>query len=221
MTDYIITQSDRTLTSSAIKIVKYENKVSRLVFQLDGTIDESLKLYIAAKNPKTGKYFFSLLLPDGDNYYYIVGTEMSMYTGKWIILLLGISPDYNLEETQELDDTMVVFSSMEFKKVVVLDTFIDDDAVQVTHPNIEKAMQDLVVLHDNVTTLALQTGEDVTQCENILQQCQNILAEINRIYSHMLLLENNMVSRYTELMNSMQANYSAYLADLRRERLGG
>lgn len=99
MTDYIITQSDRTLTSSAIKIVKYENKVSRLVFQLDGTIDESLKLYIAAKNPKTGKYFFSLLLPDGDNYYYIVGTEMSMYTGKWIILLLGISPDYNLEET--------------------------------------------------------------------------------------------------------------------------
>lgn len=67
MTDYIISQVGKTLTSeSAIKIVKYDNKVSRLIFNLDGTIPDGLRLYCAFLNPKTGKYFYSPVINNGD-----------------------------------------------------------------------------------------------------------------------------------------------------------
>lgn len=221
MTDYVITQTERTLSSSTIKLVKYENKVSRLVFDLDGTIPEGLHLYLATCNPKTKKINYIPILYDNDTPYVIVSTEITYYTGKWQALLIGISPETYIDDVRGLDDSLIVWSSFNYNKIFVLETFLDDDNTYVVHANIEQAMDDLVALHENVVNISAQTGEDLTNCESILQQCQDILSQINLILSHMNVLESSMVNRYQELMANMQGTYSAYLADLRRERLGG
>ena len=222
MTDYVINQVGYQLTGNTIKISKYENKVSRLVFNLDNTIDtDQLHLFVSVHNPKTSKVVYSPILKKDDIYYFTIGSEISMYVGRWTLILLGISKDYDLAGMQELDDSAVLFPSLEYKKLVVLDAFLDDDNLIVTDPNVEECLQDLYTLHENITQLSIQTGEDATECGNILQQCQNILNEINRIFSHMNILETSLVNRYEELLASLQSHYSTYLADLRRERLGG
>ena len=221
--DFTINQSGTLLTTNeTIKLVKYENKVSRIFFNLDGSIDTSqLRLIVAMKNPKTGKAFYSPLLQEDNHYYFIVGTEITMYVGRWTLLLMGVAPTLDIIDTQEIQDDLIVYSSTEFKKMVVLDTFLDDDNTILVHPTIEKAILDLETMHDNVTALAVQTGEDVTQCNQILEECQDILDQINVIYAHMLTLQSSMVSEYESRMSTMQSTFNRYLAELRAERQGG
>lgn len=221
--DFTINQIGTQLTTSAtIKLVKYENKVSRIFFTLDGSIDTSqLHLIVALSNPKTKKTIYSPLLREDDSYYFIVGTEITMYVGRWTLLLLGVSPTMEIIDTHEIQDDLIVYSSAEFKKIVVMDTFLDDDNTILVHPTIEKTILDLETMHDNVTALAVQTGEDATECSQILTQCQDILAEINQIYSHMLLLESSLVSEYESRIANLQSTFNQYLAELRAEREGG
>ena len=215
MTDYLITQTGTTLSSaSSIKLIKYENKVSRFTFELDGTIPEGLRLYCAFLNPKTKKYFYAPVLYENDMPYVIVGSEITLYVGKWEMLLLGIQPDANIVDTNEIDDNLVVWSSTSFKKVVVLNTFIDDDAVLLVHPNIEKAMNDLVALHEDVVALASQVTDDATVATDALSR-------IEEIYANIQALDANLTSRYDQMMANMTATYNQYMEDLRRERTGG
>lgn len=146
--------------------------------------------------------------------YIIVGSEITLYVGKWEMLLLGIQPDANIVDTNEIDDTLIVWSSTSFKKIVVLNTFIDDDAVQLVHPNIEKAMNDLVALHEDVVALASQVTDDATAASDAL-------ARIEEIYANIQALDANLTSRYNQMMQTMTATYNQYMEDLRRERNGG
>jgi len=224
VTDYLITQTDRTLNSASIKLVKYENKVSRFTFDLDGTIPEGLRLYCAFLNPKTKKYFYSPVLYDiynNDIPYVIVGTEITLYVGKWEMLLIGISPDSNIVDTNEIDDTLIVWSSTAFKKIVVLNTFIDDDAVVLTHPNLEKAMNDLVALHEDVVSLSSQVTDDATAVSNALARIEEIYTNIQSIQTDIQSHDDALTSRYNQMMSNMTATYSQYMEDLRREREGG
>ena len=171
------------LTSeSAIKIAKYDNKVSRFIFNLDGTIPEGLRLYCAFLNPKTGKYFYSPVIKGEENPFVIIGSEISYYPSRWDMILIGIAPDDNIDITTQLADDLIVWSSFTFKRITVIDTFIDDDAMTVTHPNIEKAMDDLMVLHDEVVNYSAIVGEDATEVEANLAESREILAEVRQIY---------------------------------------
>lgn len=86
-----------------------------------------------------------------------------------------------IDSTTEIDDELIVWSSFEFKKIVVIDTFLKDEAVMLTHPNIEKALDDLMVLHDEVIDHSSLVSGDVTQAQSILAECQAILEEIREL----------------------------------------
>lgn len=182
LTDYIITQTEKLLTTtSSIKLVKNENRVSRLVFRFDGTIPARTRLYCAFYNYKTNKYFYTPILYNGAEYYVIIGTEITFYPIKWSMLIIAVAPDMTIDSTTEIDDELIVWSSFEFKKIVVIDTFLKDEAVMLTHPNIEKALDDLMVLHDEVIDHSSLVSGDVTQAQSILAECQAILEEIREL----------------------------------------
>lgn len=182
LTDYIITQTEKLLTTtSSIKLVKNENRVSRLVFRFDGTIPTRTRLYCAFYNYKTNKYFYTPILYNGAEYYVIIGTEITFYPIKWSMLVIAVAPDMTIDSTTEIDDELIVWSSFEFKKIVVIDTFLKDEAVMLTHPNIEKALDDLMVLHDEVIDHSSLVSGDVTQAQSILAECQAILEEIREL----------------------------------------
>lgn len=206
MTDYLITQTDRTLSSSSIKLIKYENKVSRFTFNLDGTIPEGLRLYCAFLNPKTKKYFYTPVLYDifaNDIPYVVVGTEITLYVGKWEMLLIGISPDSNIVDSNEIDDTLIVWSSTAFKKIVVLNTFLDDDAVVLTHPNIEKAMNDLMSMHENFLALSAQMIEDTASVSQMYAEIKSMYEEIKDMYIKLQELDiDGLNSLYNRLIES-------------------
>lgn len=82
--DYVITQTGKDLTSgSSFKINRYDNKISRFVFNLDGTIPDFLRLYCAFLNPQTKKYFYTPVLEEEGTYYVIIGTKISYYVSRW------------------------------------------------------------------------------------------------------------------------------------------
>ena len=220
--DYTITQTGKELTSaSSIKINKYDNKVSRLVFNLDGTIPEHLRLYCAFLNPKTKKYFFDPVITDlnTDEHYAIIGTDISYYQGRWEFLLIGIGPEYSLDGYDDIDETIITYVSNSFKRIMVVDNFLSDNAVAISFPTIDKVLDDYIVLRDTVLDYTEQTGEDVTAAQNILEQCQQILDEINEIVPGLRSLETSLRSTYNTLSQQLRAEYERYAQSLRE--LGG
>lgn len=144
------------------------------------------------------------------------------------MVLIGISPDDNIDVTEQLQDDLILWSSFTFKRITVIDTFIDDDATILTHPNIEKAMDDLMVLHDEVVNYSAIVGADATEVEANLAESREILTECQNIYTQMTALadtmrgyQQTMENRYNTLMSQMTSAYNTYMAELRREREGG
>lgn len=155
-TDYIITQSGTKLsTDSTIKIIKYENKVTRFVFKVEDRL-KPFRLYFAIQNPVTERYHYEPLLYDGEDYYLVVGTSISYYakektkSTKLNAVLIAVQPSFILDDNITLDDTATIYTSEEFVKIVILNTFINDYAVDVSMPNLDTALDNFMVLHDDV-----------------------------------------------------------------------
>lgn len=182
LTDYVVTQTGKLLTTpSTIKLVKNENRVSRLVFNFDGTIPEDARKYCAFYNYKTNKYFYTPIIFDGTESYAIIGTEITFYPIKWSMLVIAVAPDMNINSETEIDDELIVWSSFEFKKIVVIDTFLKDEAIMLTHPNIEQAMDNLMVIHDEIIEHSLRVSDEVAEAQSILAECRSILEEVRLI----------------------------------------
>lgn len=179
-TDYIITQSGQELkTENPIKIQKCENKVSRLVFKVEDKIKENARLYCAILNPLTKRYHYEPLLYDEelDAFYLIIGTSISYYVGKIKILLIAVEPQFILDDNITFDPSAAIYVSKEFVRVVVLENFLDDIAVEVSMPNLDRALDNFMVLHDNVVEIAIQTAQDLVDCNEALKQCEEAMAQ--------------------------------------------
>lgn len=152
--DHFITQTGKILVctneNGKIIINKFENKISRIVFNLDDTIPG--RLYFAMLNPVTGKYS---MMPIVDGAITIT-TKISAYPGIWNTLLLGIQDDYDVVD-ENIDQSKVTFVSNEFKRIVVKDNFLSEDTEDietVENPEIDE-------LIDNMIT-ALNAARNIT-----------------------------------------------------------
>lgn len=174
--DYEVTQVGKTLTADKIKINKYDNKISRLVFNFDGTIPDG-RMYCAFKNPVTNDYFYQPVT----NSHVVIGTSITAYAGRWDMLLIVVSNEYDLDLTDDIDNSLLTYVSDEFKKIIVVDNFLDDDLESISYPAIDEALDNLSRAKDELENNVIQTGLDVTQCANILTQCRAILAECQEI----------------------------------------
>lgn len=238
--DYVITQTGQDLScSSAIKLQKYENRRSRLVFELEDWLAHEARLYCALLNPETKRYHYEPVLEDiSGNHFVLVGTSMTYYPGKHKMILIGVTPSVELDDNITYDLSNAIYVSKEFNKIVVLDNFLSDEAMQVSMPNLDYALDRLVVLHDNVVELSLQTSEDATNCaesvaacQQILEQCQEVLeacqeeleacqsvvSAVQEVGQNVSSLYNQISSRYQTYMDSMRAAYEEYIESIRNE----
>lgn len=146
--EHFITQTGKNLVcsneSGKIIINKYDNKISKFVFQLDNTIPG--RLYFAMLNPVTNKYFISPLV----NNTVTITTRISAYPGIWKTLLLGIEEDSEIIENN-IDQSKVTYVSNEFKRIVVRDNFLSEnieDVELMPNPEIDDLIDDmLATLH--------------------------------------------------------------------------
>lgn len=98
--------------------------------------------------------------PNTDEYYYIIGSSITNYSGLWSMTIIGTEQDYNETDYNTIDETMFLYISNPFKKISVLKSEIDLDVTQLTYPNIDKQMYDFHALHENVVELSIE-------CSNI------------------------------------------------------
>lgn len=170
--DHFVTQVGKVLTvdndSGKIVINKYDNKISRINFKLDGTIPG--RLYFAMLNPITNKYF---LLPLVENAITIT-TQISAYPGVWNTLLLGIQDDYEIVD-ENIDQGKVTYVSNEFKRIVVRDNFLSEnyeDVEAVENPEIDRLIDDMVATLQLAKTIVGDLDEEKVA---ILKQMSEIL----------------------------------------------
>lgn len=170
--DHFITQVGKVLTvdndSGKIVINKYDNKISRINFKLDGTIPG--RLYFAMLNPITNKYF---LLPLVENAITIT-TQISAYPGVWNTLLLGIQDDYEIVD-ENIDQGKVTYVSNEFKRIVVRDNFLSENYENieaVENPEIDRLIDDMVATLQLAKTIVGELDEEKV---TILKQMSEIL----------------------------------------------
>ena len=143
--EYHIKQVGKILTctdnSNKIVINKYDNKVSRIVFNLDGTIPG--RLYFVLLNPKTQKYSMMPLVNDAIT----ITTRISAYPGIWTGLLLGIEDDSAISDGEIIDQSKVTYVTNEFKKILVSDNFLSEnkeDIEESGNPEIEELLDQII-----------------------------------------------------------------------------
>ena len=220
---YELTQNGKTFTSSEkIKINRYSNKTERILFNFDGTIPAELKLFAAWKNPQTGATYYDPILHGKDGYYVIIGTAISFYVGKWGLTVCGVEQDYNIDETTDVDETLIFWVSDPFPKIVVVQGLIDDDAVKLSYPNIDKELLDLYTLHENVVELAAEISADKQDTEDALVRAEEILTEMQGLLTQAenILVQSQgnltqMQSLYNTLSASLRSEYEQYAENLR------
>ena len=201
-----------------------------MIFDVEDNLKDNMRLYLAILNPETKLYHYEPLLLDTDNdyYYLVVGTSMTYYVGRMDILLVGLEPEYVLDDNITLDVSNTVYVSKKFSKIVVLDNFLSDAAMEVSMPNIDYILDNLVVLHNNVTELAIQTAEDATtcadvkesveaikaQCDTVLEECQAVLEQCQAVFNRYETNMSNMQSTYNNYMLNMRNAYLAYMESI-------
>ncbi len=213
--DYAIIQEGKSLSSDKIKINKYDNKISRLVFTLDGTIPG--RLYLAMKNPITGRYFYNLLTDDA----VIIGTSVSMYVGRWDMILLGVSEDYDLDELNDIDQEKVTYVSDTLKKLVVIDNFLSDDCGAISYPALDEALDDFARNREEIENNLIQTGEDVSECEALLvsiqeieTECKEYLAQVEEYVYQIEVMNQTLTQSYNTYYASLKQQYETYKKNL-------
>lgn len=154
--EHYINQTGKVLSvagaDNKIVVNKYDNDTSRIFFNLDGTIEG--RLYVALKNPKTGKYKFTPLIQKS---YIIVTTTISRYPGLWEMILVGVEDPI---EDDELDESKTTFVSNPFKRLLVKDNFLDDDQIEYVHdPAIDHALDDMVHAQESIIDAAANAQE--------------------------------------------------------------
>lgn len=170
--EHFITQTGKNLVcsneSGKIIINKYDNKISKIIFNLDNTIPG--RLYFAMLNPVTKKYFIAPLV----NNSVTITTKISAYPGVWNTLLLGIQDDYEIVD-ENIDQSKVTYVSNEFKRIVVRDNFLsenEENIEKVESPEIDELIDDMIATLDIAKTIIDRLDEEKVE---MLRQMADIL----------------------------------------------
>lgn len=190
--DFNIVQTGKTLSSDKIIINKYENKISRLFFNFDGTILG--RLYFAMLNPITNKYCMKPIL----NSQVIITTEVSVYPGKWSALLVGVQDDYEIIDNN-IDQSKVTFVSNPFNRIIVRDNFLSDSSIEPTvNPAIDEALESLRISQDRLENAAIKatesallssenaekTAQDKAKIEEMVKSVEGIDAQVKLVETY-------------------------------------
>lgn len=163
-----ITQTGNVLLCDKIVINKYENKITKLHFNYDNTIQESRK-YIALLNPVTDKY---RIHPVGLDDSVLLNTDMSMYPGVWRMLLIATSDDYIIID-DNIDNSKCTYVSNECKKIIVRDNFLSEGSIEYEdNPAIQQLIDETVAMRDTLETYALGANEDYNKATVAAQEAQ-------------------------------------------------
>ena len=235
---YTLVQDGKNFTcEDKIKINRFSNKTEKLVFEFDGSIPSYLNLFVVLINPQTGEQVYESILHDEKTgeYYYIIGTGISFYPGVWSLTVIGVEQDYEISETSTIDETLIFYVSNPFKKLVVLKQDIEDDAVQLSYPSLEKNILDFHIIHDNVVQIAMncadievechkildenkqvkaETEEIHEQCEEILTQCESTLVNCRSILTQVTQQQTALNSLYSNLSAQLREQYENHMSAL-------
>lgn len=181
--EYHISQSGKVLTctdeSGKIIINKYDNKVSKIVFSLDGTVPG--RLYFALLNPTTKEYSMTPIL----NNEVVIGTNVSIYPGKWSSILIGVQDDYEIQNN-DIDQSKLTYVSNEFKRIVVRDNFLDEYNIEsCANPAIDELLDMLVKAQDRLENAAISAEESVKLTTENKEEISEIKGEISDIVSQL------------------------------------
>ena len=211
--DFQITQKGKTLSlqdTNKITINKYENKISRLLFTFDGTIEG--RLYVALLNPITNKYSITPIL---DNKVTIT-TDVSVYPGRWDMILIGVQDDYEITDNN-IDQSKFTYVSDTFRRVIVRDNFLDEDNIErVSNPAIDEALESLMIAQDRLEDAAIKAVESADSAKSNKEASETILSQINTINSDIASTYEDIVEKYNQIISDYDSisNKADVVADL-------
>lgn len=178
--NYIVKQEGRTLTlvdSSKIIINKYDNKVAKIVFELDETITG--RPYFAMLNPVTDKYHIIPII----NNCIVIDTKISVYPGRWESLLVVIDDDYEILEN-DIDQSKFTFISNAFKNIIVRDNFLNEDNIEEDEELnfvINEILDNLIKAQDRLETASANAVEAAQSAQANRDEIAEMIANIDEI----------------------------------------
>lgn len=188
-TDFIVKQQGRDLTlldSSKIVINKYDNKVTRIVFEFDETIPG--RYYFAMKNPVTGKY---RILPIINNHM-VIGTNISSYPGTWSSILIVVDEQSEIIN-DDIDETKFTFVSNPFSRIVVRNNFLNEEDIEEDNdemfPIINEILDNLVKAQDRLENAAITASEAAASAKADREIVEELMKDINKTNDNIAALE--------------------------------
>lgn len=188
--DYEIVQSGKLLScSEKIVINKYDNKTSRLHFSFDGTLEGNF--YVALQNPTLSRYFIEPIVDD----YYEITSAVSLYPGRWEMILIVTDDSYEITDGV-FDQSKAVYTSSVFKRIVVIDNFLDEESKDAIDPiqsaaidavleELSSAKNTLEIMSQNATDMANAAEDSEMAARDYYTLVQNMYTEILRMYNEL------------------------------------
>ena len=173
------TKKELTCTDTPNKIVlnKYDNKVSKIIFDFDDYITGG-RLYFVMLNPITKKYSFTPII-DSE---IIMGTNVTVYPGIWKSILISVQDDYEIIDN-DIDQSKVTFVSNEFARIVVRNNFLDEEHIESTsNPAIDKLLDDFYNAWETLENAAISAAESEKISKENLASVKKYADDINDTY---------------------------------------
>lgn len=176
-------KKELTCTDTPNKIVlnKYENKVSKIIFDFDNTIVDG-RLYFVMLNPITKKYSFTPII----NSEIMMGTNVTVYPGIWKSMLIAVQDDYEIVDN-DIDQSKVAFVSNEFARIVVRDNFLDEEHIESTNnPAIDKLLDDFYKAWEMLENAAIIASESATITGENTNEVKKLATQVSETYAQII-----------------------------------
>ena len=173
------TKKELTCTDTPNKIVlnKYDNKVSKIIFDFDDYITGG-RLYFVMLNPITKQYSFTPII----NSEIMMGTNVTVYPGIWKSILIAVQDDYEIIDN-DIDQSKVTFVSNEFARIVVRNNFLDEEHIESTsNPAIDKLLDDFYNAWETLENAAISAAESEKNSKESLASIKKYAEDINNAY---------------------------------------
>lgn len=193
-------KKELTCTDTPNKIVlnKYDNKVSKIIFDFDNTIVDG-RLYFVMLNPITKKYSFTPII----NSEIMMGTNVTVYPGIWKSMLIAVQDDYEIVDN-DIDQSKVTFVSNEFSRIVVRDNFLDEEHIESTsNPSIDKLLDDFYAAWDTLEDAAIIASEAAKTSGENAEEVAKLTAQVTETYAQILDVQRLIVDYARDIEESV------------------
>ena len=201
-------KKELTCTDTPNKIVlnKYDNKVSKIIFDFDNTIVDG-RLYFVMLNPITKKYSFTPII----NSEIMMGTNVTVYPGIWKSMLIAVQDDYEIVDN-DIDQSKVTFVSNEFARIVVRDNFLDEEHIESTdNPAIDKLLDDFYKAWEMLENAAIIASESATITGENTNEVKKLATQVSETYAQIIDVQQLIVDYARDIEN--KSNHVDDVAD--------